>query len=82
MFVLVLGCSCCGQPNAVSVPQKGATIPSDVKTREGAKNMTLQIDLQNGFSNDEVVIRVDGKTVFQRAGVTTDALLAVSRGED
>jgi hypothetical protein len=32
----------------------------------------LQIDLQNGFSNDTVVLRVDRELIFHKKGVSTD----------
>jgi len=38
----------------------------------------LKIDLQNGYSNDLVVIRVNGKEVFRKNGVTTKLLLGVA----
>ena len=39
----------------------------------------LTIDLQNGFSNDEVIVRMDGAEVLRKSGVTTD--LSVSLAE-
>jgi hypothetical protein len=35
----------------------------------------LQVDLQEGFANDLVIVRVNGTEVFRRAGVTTRLLL-------
>ena len=34
--------------------------------------MTLRIRLGDGFQNDTVSVRVDGKEVFQKSGVSTD----------
>lgn len=31
----------------------------------------LRIDLQEGFRNDTVIVRVNGEEVFQKSGVTT-----------
>ena len=33
---------------------------------------SLVIDLQDGFSDDTVVIRVDGQEIFHKEGVNTD----------
>ena len=38
--------------------------------------MTLHIDLQDGFQNDAVVIRVDGKQVYSKQDVSTDARIS------
>lgn len=35
----------------------------------------LRIDLQEGFQNDTVVIRVKGKQVLRKAGLTTKLIL-------
>lgn len=35
----------------------------------------LRIDLQEGFQNDTVIIRVGGKQVFRQVGVTTKLML-------
>ncbi len=35
----------------------------------------LRIDLQEGFKGDTVIIRVNGKQVFRKTGVTTQLLL-------
>ena len=39
---------------------------------EGGEMVTLAIDLQDGFSDDTVVIRVDGQEIFHKEGVNTD----------
>ncbi|HEV7920113.1 MAG TPA: hypothetical protein VGR02_04895 [Thermoanaerobaculia bacterium] len=39
---------------------------------------TLAIDLQDGFENDEVVIRVDGEERARRTGVTTKRLYGLA----
>lgn len=36
---------------------------------------SLVIDLQDGFSDDTVVIRVDGQEIFHKRGVNTDYAL-------
>ncbi|MHC4617840.1 MAG: hypothetical protein ACYTEQ_08815 [Planctomycetota bacterium] len=36
---------------------------------------SLAIDLQDGFSDDTVVIRVDGQEIFHKQGVNTDYAL-------
>ncbi|MCG8603684.1 hypothetical protein MJD09_01610 [bacterium] len=33
---------------------------------------SLGIDFQDGFSDDTVVVRVDGQVIFQKKGVNTD----------
>ena len=40
---------------------------------------TLTIDLQTGFSSDQVILRVDGAEVLKKSEVTTD--LAISLAE-
>jgi hypothetical protein len=40
---------------------------------------TLVIDLQEGFSNDTVVVRVDAAEVFRKSGVSTN--LVISRAD-
>jgi hypothetical protein len=39
----------------------------------------LSIDLQEGFSEDHVVIHADGKEILNRAGISTD--YAIGRAE-
>jgi hypothetical protein len=41
--------------------------------------MSLHIDLQDGFENDEVIVRVDGREVFHKDGVSTD--IRISRAD-
>jgi hypothetical protein len=38
----------------------------------------LRIDLQEGFQNDVVVIRVDGKEVYRKTGVETNLAIALA----
>jgi hypothetical protein len=40
---------------------------------------TLQIDLQEGFGGDTVVIQVDGRQVFRQDSVTTRLLLGYAQ---
>ncbi len=40
---------------------------------------TLGIDLQDGFANDSVVVRVGDREVYRRDGVTTN--LSISRAD-
>jgi hypothetical protein len=39
---------------------------------------TLRIDLQDGFDNDDVRIKVNGKEVYHRGDVTTKLLLGLA----
>ncbi len=41
--------------------------------------MTLQIDLQDGFQNDTVIITAGSRRVYEKSGVTTD--LTISRAD-
>jgi hypothetical protein len=41
--------------------------------------MTIHIDLQDGFQDDEVIIRLDGKQVFHKT-VSTDARISRADG--
>jgi hypothetical protein len=54
----------------------GAASGSDVK---GGSVATLGIDLQEGFANDTVVLRVNGNEVFQGDDVTTKRLIGLAR---
>lgn len=38
----------------------------------------LRIDLQEGFQNDEVVIRIDEQEVYRKAGVQTNLAIALA----
>jgi len=38
--------------------------------------MTLHISLRDGFQNDAVTIRVNGKDVYRKSGVTTDLTIS------
>jgi len=69
VLVLALGCTASGgRPNARS-------------SRE-VKTMTIHIDLQDGFQNDEVIVRLDGKEVFHKSGVTTDIRISRADGTE
>ena len=39
----------------------------------------MKIDLQDGFDNDEVVVKLDGREVFHKSGVSTD--IRISRAD-
>jgi hypothetical protein len=39
------------------------------------------IDLQDGFSKDAVIVKVNGKTVFSEYNVTTKMLLGITGGQ-
>ena len=39
---------------------------------------TLQIDLQDGFVGDDVVVRIDGGEVYRKTGVRTDLRLGLA----
>ena len=70
VLVLALGCSAYGG-------RPGASAARTPKTE--ARSVTLHIDLQDGFQNDEVIIRLDGKQVFHKSGVSTD--IRISRAD-
>jgi hypothetical protein len=38
--------------------------------------MTLHVALRDGFRNDTVTIKVNGKEVYRRSGVTTDLTIS------
>ena len=40
---------------------------------------TVHVYLADGFSNDQVVLRVDGRKVFDGTGVTTKRLLGLAK---
>jgi hypothetical protein len=42
----------------------------------------LHIALQDGFRNDSVSIKVDGRTVFEKAGVTTNLTISYAEAVD
>jgi hypothetical protein len=70
MLVLALGCSAYGErPVASTAGNKKTEVHS----------VTLHIDLQDGFQNDEVIVRLDGKEVFHKSGVNTD--IRISRAD-
>jgi hypothetical protein len=52
-----------GSTETAATPQRRTTIA------------TLQLDLQDGFADDLVVVRVNGIEVFRKEGVTTKLLL-------
>jgi hypothetical protein len=39
---------------------------------------TLRIDLQDGFQDDDVVVKIDGKERLRQAGVTTKKVLGLA----
>lgn len=41
--------------------------------------MPLHIDLQDGFKDDEVIVRLDGREILHKSGVTTD--IRISRAD-
>jgi hypothetical protein len=63
--LIALGGLACGKP------QGRPAIPR--------KRMTLQIDLQDGFQNDTVIITSGSQRVYEKSGVTTD--LTISRAD-
>jgi hypothetical protein len=71
VLVLALGCSAFGgRPGVSAARSKKAEV----------RSVTLHIDLQDGFQNDEVIIRLDGKQVFHKSGVSTDARISRADG--
>lgn len=38
----------------------------------------LHVDLQEGFTDDEVALRINGQELFQKEGVTTKTLLGLA----
>jgi len=42
----------------------------------------MKIDLQDGFENDEVVVKLDGREVFHKSGVSTDPRISRADGFD
>jgi len=40
---------------------------------------TLHLYLADGFANDQVVLRVDGRNVFDETGVTTRKLIGLAK---
>lgn len=67
---------------AVILAASGAACSGEHKDAAGAAtavasdrartNMTLRIKLRDGFRDQTVVIAVDGKEIYRKAGVTTD----------
>ncbi len=47
-------------------------------SKSNQKNITLAIDLQEGFVDDAVIVRVNSKEVFSGEHITTNKLLGVS----
>lgn len=41
-------------------------------------NITLSIDLQEGFVDDTVIVRINNKEIFQKEHLTTNKLLGIS----
>lgn len=39
---------------------------------------TLQVDLREGFNDDSVVMRVDGREVYRRSGVRTNYSVGIA----
>ena len=64
MLVLGLSGQGCGERDQSG--QSGSTL------EERRKVMTLRVRLGEGFQNNTVSVRVDGKQVYQRSGVSTD----------
>jgi hypothetical protein len=54
--------------------ERQAPLPRSKET----KMAIFRIDLQEGFRNDVVVIRVDGKEVFNKTGVETNLAIALA----
>jgi hypothetical protein len=75
VLVLALGCSAFGGKSSANAAR---TSPSNAKKTE-VRSVTLHIDLQDGFQNDEVIVRLDGKQVFHKSGVSTD--IRISRAD-
>lgn len=50
--------------------QSGAPVPASALEEE--KVMTLRVRLGEGFQNNSVSVKVDGKQVYGRSGVSTD----------
>lgn len=64
LLVLLLAGQACGTRSLSSHP---------VTTVENARKvMMLRVRLGEGFQNNTVSVRVDGREVFRRAGVSTD----------
>jgi hypothetical protein len=57
-----------GAPAAVAV----AASDADTNTNQARKQMMLRVRLGEGFQNNTVSVRVDGKEVFRKSGVSTD----------
>jgi len=64
MLVLVLSGQACDTRGLSSVPV--------AKTENPGRPMMLRVRLGEGFQNNTVSVRVDGKEVFQKSGVSTD----------
>lgn len=45
---------------------------------EGGPTVPLSIDLQDGFSNDTVIVQVNGRVVYQKSGVSTNYALSLA----
>ena len=65
-FMLALGLS---GPACSERARSGDPTPA---LDEEKKIMTLRVRLGEGFQNNTVSVRVDGKQVYQRSGVSTD----------
>ncbi|OIJ42735.1 hypothetical protein [Massilia timonae] len=68
LFAVMLALGSSGQACSERGPS-GAPAPA---LNEEKKVMTLRVRLGEGFQNNTVSVRVDGKQVYQRSGVSTD----------
>lgn len=67
-MAVMLAAGLSGQACGVRAPA-GPTVAT---TEDARKIMTLNIRLGEGFQNNTVRVRVDGRQVFEKAGVSTD----------
>jgi hypothetical protein len=56
--------------------------PGAVRRQPGSEHADLNLYLTDGFDNDQVVVHVDGRKVFEAEGVTTRKLLGLARQLD
>jgi hypothetical protein len=72
LALALLGQAC--EERSLSGAPAVAVAASDAhtNTNQARKHMTLRVRLGEGFQNNTVSVRVDGKEVFRKSGVSTD----------
>jgi hypothetical protein len=59
-------------PRTMGRSPRGLSSVPDAKPEEARRDVMLRVRLGEGFQNNTVSVRVDGKQVFQKSGVSTD----------